>query len=178
MDAETVRKTAQRLWVARVQFTETMIRRARGDWGQDDHLLRFPPSITTADATPPPVATEAATAIAPPPTGTTAGTGKGADKAPLTFTMLLAQWASETQLPQKSQDKWKATFSGFAAIVGHDDAHRVTLDQVRDWKQTRASQGRSQKTIADGIAVMRGTFNWGSRNGLLPKPDEPEPKVA
>ena len=169
VDAETVRKTAQRLWVARIQFTETMTRRARGDWGQDDHVLRFPSAITTADATRPPVPKDATTAIAPPPTGTTAVTGKGADKATLTFTALVVQWASEVQPPQKSHDKWKATFAGFAGIVGHDEAHRVTLDQVRDWKQTRASQGRSQKTIADGIAVMRGTFNWGIRNGLLPK---------
>jgi len=154
-DADTLRKTAFRRWVTRVQLAETMMRRASGDWGQDDYSPAFPALLPTE------VAPSRLVAAAP--------TAKIAEPGAVTFTELVAAWALESRPPHKSRDKWDTTFGGFAAIIGHDDARRVSVDDVRKWKQVRAAQERSPKTIADGIAVMRATFNWGSRNGLLPK---------
>ena len=86
----------------------------------------------------------------------------------LTFAALVEAWAAECQPPRKSREKWDATFAGMARLIGHDDATQVCLSDVVTWKQHRFAQGRSTKTVADGIAVMRSTFNWGIKNGLLP----------
>lgn len=141
----TIRKTAIGLFFAKLQFAETMLRRAQGDYRPDEYSARF---ATKAPASPP-----VARPIAAP--------------AGLTFTVLIDAWATETRPPLKSREKWTATFAGFAALIGHDDATRVAVDDVRRWKQHRLNLGRSPKTVADGIAVMRSTFNWGARNGLL-----------
>jgi integrase len=143
-DPGSVRRLAVRLWETKLQVAETMMRRARGDW-RDDYLPRFP----------------GADVVAPPGKRTTSGTT-------LTFTALVDAWAKENQPPRKTCEKWTATFAGFAAVIGHDDPRRVTLDDVRQWKQHRLDQGRSLKTVADGVAVMRSTWNWAARNGMLP----------
>ena len=147
-DAETVRRMAVGLWTAEVQVAETMIHRAKGDWHTDHYLPRFPVALIIA----PPAAVV-------PPSSTAA----------LTFTALVAAWAAERQPPEKSRAKWAATFAGLAEIIGHDDTKRVTVEDARQWKQARLGQGRALKTVADGIAVMRSTFNWAIKNGLLPE---------
>ena len=43
------------------------------------------------------------------------------------------------------------------------------MAEVLKWKQARTAEGRSQKTVADGIGTCRSVINWGIKNGLLPK---------
>ncbi len=67
-DADSITRTAERLWPAKLDFARTMIRRCRGDW-EDPTLARFPAPVSAE-----PVAPE-----------------------PLTFATLLAAWAKESQ---------------------------------------------------------------------------------
>ncbi|MBN8872179.1 MAG: hypothetical protein J0H67_05030 [Rhodospirillales bacterium] len=150
VDDDTVKRTARRLWQAKIQAAKTLGRRAAGDWRPDENLARFPSPEEIAAA---------------PSSKSRRTTGPK----PLPFSELIQARALEDRPPEKSREKWEAAARSFASVAGHDDARRITVDEVRDWKQRRAAEGRSQKTIADGIATLRALLNWGARNGLLPK---------
>jgi integrase len=139
-DAATVAKLANRLHTTKLRFCTAMERRQGGDYFPDPNLPKFPSLTPSPQAAP-----------------------------SLTFEVLVAAWAAETKPPLKTREKWEAAFRSLAGVIGHDGAHRVTVNDVRQWKEHRQAQGRSNKTIADGIAVYRATWNWGARNGLLPK---------
>jgi integrase len=139
---ETIERTAVSLFSAKVRLAETMIRRASGDFGADHYSIRYADKAAIAPK------------IVPKPVG-------------MTFAELVKAWAQERKPPLKSREKWDATFAGMAALIGHDDATRVVLADVVAWKKHRFEQGRAAKTVADGVAVMRSTFNWGIKNGHL-----------
>ena len=104
---------------------------------------------------------------APPPTG-------------LSFKALLDEWAKDVPTAPKTQGKWRAAFASLAETAGHDDATKLTREDVRRWKEARREQGRSAKTIADAVTGLRGIYAWGERNGLVPAPnpmDHMAPKV-
>ena len=148
-DTPSILATAKRLWDIKLRFGATMGRRAGGDWSPDLNLARFPsPALPSVDAT--------LHAVAPP-------------EPSMPFERLVTAWAAERRPPKKTREKWDATFAGFVTIVGHNDARKVTVADVRAWKERRLADGKSLKTVADGISVMRATFNWGIRNGLLPR---------
>lgn len=148
-DGASVRRAAVRLWQTKLSFAREMIRRCQGDWSPDANLATFPQA-------------HAAPATAQPPAATAA-------QDVLTFAKLVEAWALERQPPQRTREKWDAAFAGLAAVIGHDDARSVTVENVRRWKQARFEAGKHSKTVTDGISVMRATFNWGIRNGLLPE---------
>lgn len=146
-DADSIERLAVAVLDQRFALCRLMERRATGDWGRDDHLDRLAEPLTAG----PPLA--------------------GAGKPALTFAALVDRWAAEAQPPQKSLEKWKATWAGVAAAIGHDDARRLSVADVRTWKEARLGAGRSLKTVADGVAVCRAVLNWGIRNGLLEGPN-------
>lgn len=149
-DADTLRRTAQDVWLAKVRAYETLTKRAEGDWTTDDYAARYPQASQDTPGT-----------AQTPPTPT-AG-------APLSFASLVDQCALERLPPRKTREKWDAAFRSLAASFGHDDARRVVVADVAKWKQARTALGRATKTVADGISTARSVMNWGIRNGLLPK---------
>jgi hypothetical protein len=72
-DSASIQRMAVRLWETKLQVAETMMRRARGDWGPDEYLPRFP-AINASRA----------------------GETKASPPA-LTFATLLDAWAAERQ---------------------------------------------------------------------------------
>lgn len=51
------------------------------------------------------------------------------------------------------------------AFLGHDDASRVTEDDLLRWKDHRLAEGRSLKTIAHSdFACFKAVFGWGRSN--------------
>lgn len=64
---------------------------------------------------------------------------------------------------------WKSSFKHLKAFLGHDDAARVTKDDVFAFKDHRIAAGASVKTVRDSdLAALKSTFGWAVVNGKLP----------
>jgi hypothetical protein len=55
-----------------------------------------------------------------------------------------------------------------AKFLKHDDASRITPDDVRRFKDHRIAEGRSLKTVKDSdIAALKSALGWAVNNGSL-----------
>ena len=158
-DTPSLLRFARRWAETQIRFARAMLRRVEGDWSEDPNLAAFPPPIPAPQSAP---------AAAPEPAPTPS----------LTFAALLQAWAVEAQTAPKTRAKWETAFANLASVVGHDDATRLTVADVRTWKAARFTEGRSAKTVSDGVTGLRGVVGWGIRNGLLSGPNPFEGKVS
>ena len=85
----------------------------------------------------------------------------------VTFDILIAGWSREKKPSPKTLYSWQLVVSQLAKFLGHDDAKKVTPDDMVAWKNALMSQ-LSPKTIRDAkIAPVRAIFQWGLNNRLL-----------
>ncbi len=145
-DPANVRRTAE-VW-AREQITLglAMQRRVEGDWQALTGAERFP-GPPPASPTPAPVAV---------PLGA-----------------LLDGWALETGKKGKALYDRQRTAVAFTAFLGHDDAARVTADDVVSYKEARIAAGRSLKTVANDINELSPIWRWAKRNRKLAFTENP-----
>lgn len=94
----------------------------------------------------------------------------------VTFGVLIAGWSREKKPTPKTLYSWQLVVSQLAKFLGHDDAKKVTPDDMVAWKNALMSQ-LSPKTIRDAkIAPVRAIFQWGLNNRLLA--ENPAQKVV
>jgi hypothetical protein len=138
-DPATVDLLAEALLPTKAAFAREMIRRAGGDWSPDKTPSRFP-------------------AMAP---------RNAPEEAPQVLKMgaLVAAWAAESGTAGKALYDRERTAANLAAFLGHDDAARVTADDVVRWKEARLGSGRSTKTVANDIGELRPIWTWASETG-------------
>lgn len=111
---------------------------------------------------------------------TQTGSGMGASGTPkgATVTGLLEAWwreASATGLSISTHQSYSSTVAKLVAFLGHDDARRVTAEDVVRYKDHRLSdlnpktgKPASPKTVKDSdLAALKTVFGWGVRNRLL-----------
>jgi integrase len=95
-----------------------------------------------------------------------------------TVTGLLAAWwreASAAGLSVSTHQSYSSTVTKLVAFLGHDDARRVTPEDVVRYKDHRLSalnpktgKTASPKTVKDSdLAALKTIFGWGVRNQLL-----------
>lgn len=108
-----------------------LIRRAVGDYGPDLVEQRFP----AVEITRPKKAPRAAQA----PTGDD----------PSTLTGLLAHKQRTQSKKDDTFDKYRGCLKDFVALVGHEEVHRITKDDVRRWRDALIERGLAKKTIND-----------------------------
>jgi integrase len=65
------------------------------------------------------------------------------------------------------------TAASLARHLGHDDAARVTADDVVSWKEARLAAGKSVKTVANDIGELQPIWTWGRRNRKLTFAENP-----
>ncbi|MGU3666164.1 DUF6538 domain-containing protein [Methylobacterium sp. A49B] len=88
---------------------------------------------------------------------------------PVSFDELLKGWTAEKQPRAKTIYEWSREVGKFAAFLGHDDAARVTPEDVVRWKEALIAEGRSAKTINDSkLAAVRTVLQWATENRRLP----------
>ena len=88
---------------------------------------------------------------------------------PVRFEELLAGWAAEKRPTQKTTYEWKRVLAQLAAFLGHDDAKRLTADDLIAWKQQLVAAGQRPKTIRDAkFAAVRAILQWAVDNRRLP----------
>lgn len=143
-DPASVRQAAE-VWAReQIHFAQIMARRAGGDWRVSDGSERFPG-----------VATEVAEA----------------PKVPLG--VLLNGWAAETGKTGKALYDRERTVAAFVAFLGHDDAAKVTADDVVRWKEARIAAGRSLKTVANDLNELSPIWRWAKLNRKLTFAENP-----
>ena len=82
-------------------------------------------------------------------------TAVGANE-PVTFETLIVGWASERQPVQKTIYTYKHALGNLAAFLGHDDATRLTSQNLVAWKAKMIEAGLHPRTIRDAkLAPVR-----------------------
>ncbi|GJE55550.1 Tyrosine recombinase XerC [Methylobacterium thuringiense] len=93
------------------------------------------------------------------------------------LTELVEAWWQEAERTGKSdstRESYTNAIRQFSAFLGHNEAHRVTVDDVRHFKDhrlaSRKSNGQllSPTTVKNSdLAALKAVFGWGVANGRL-----------
>ena len=89
--------------------------------------------------------------------------------ASVTLDELFGGWSAEFSR-QKTLYSWKRVVEELTSYLGHDDASRISPDNLIGWKAALIKKGRKPKTIRDGkLAPIRAILQWGVDNRRLEK---------
>jgi integrase len=87
------------------------------------------------------------------------------------LTGILNGWKREAKAAGRSVstfESYERSLRQFAEFLKHDDAPRITAEDVRRFKDHRIAEGRSLKTVKDSdIAALKSVLGWAVNNGLL-----------
>ncbi|HEV2557939.1 MAG TPA: site-specific integrase [Microvirga sp.] len=84
---------------------------------------------------------------------------------PVTFSSLIAAWAAERSPAPKTVYEWTRAFRQLAEFLGHDDARRLTPDNLISWKKSLVAAGQRPKTIRDAkLTPVRAVLQWATDN--------------
>jgi hypothetical protein len=150
-DATSTSRLASAIFWMRLRLIDTLRRRLGGDWTPD----------TTLEGSPSVVPRE-----------------EPENSPKVTFQTLLNAWAAESGTTGKALYDRERTAVNLAQHLGHDDAARVTADDVVAWKEARLKAGRSTKTVANDIGELRPVWTWAKRNRKLAFAENPFSGVA
>lgn len=124
-----------------------MERRAGGDYGPDPYLAKFPAfNGKVREATP----------------------ASARPAAKVTFKGLVEGWAAERRPNDKTRYTVEIRTGLLEKHLGHDDATRVTIDDLRGWRQALLSEGRTVSTADNYLSNVKILFRWAAGNGKLP----------
>ena len=151
-DQESVARLTLALLRAAAALDEVIGRRAGGDWSPDANLPKFPPLVPHRPLEAPPQTPQQAPRQGPPRA---------------TVAALIIAWAAEAGTAGKALYDRERTGKMLTDFLGHDDAGRVTADDVVRWKEARLAAGRSAKTVANDIGELRPIWTWGKANRKL-----------
>ena len=130
------------------QAFEARQRNAEGDYRPDPMATRFP-ALTNGEGSPP-----------------SSSSFKRAS-----LTSILDGWGREAKAAGRTVSTFQSyerSLRQFAVFLKHDDASRITPDDVRRFKDHRIAEGRSVKTVKDSdIAALKSVLGWAVNNGLL-----------
>jgi integrase len=88
---------------------------------------------------------------------------------PVTLGELVKGWAAERRPVAKTQYEWSRVVRQLESYLGHDDAQRLTSENLIDWKRSMVEVGLRPKTIQDAkLAPLRAILQWGVQNKLIP----------
>lgn len=94
---------------------------------------------------------------------------RAAVKEPVSFDDLVKGWAAEKKPAAKTLYAWKAVVEKLKKSIGHDDATRLTPEDMLRWKASLIEAGFKPKTIRDANLVpIRAILQWAVDNRKLP----------
>jgi integrase len=155
VDATTRSIILPAFWQALRDAFETRKRNAEGDYSPDAKSERFPEWT-------PPQALKAATPAA----------------AKVSLNSLVETWwieAKATGRKPSTHESYRNTMTAFVSYLGHDEASRVTRDDVVGFKDHRLASANprngqpiSAKTVKDSdLAALKTVFGWAKANGRM-----------
>lgn len=93
-----------------------------------------------------------------------------ASRATVSLGQLFRDWAAEKSPREKTRYSWERVTKELASFLGHDDASRISAEDLIRWKAALLAMGRATKTIRDGkLAPIRAILQWGVDNRRLAK---------
>jgi hypothetical protein len=143
-DAPYVAQVAEKITLARLNFAQTMQRRAADDWSPDPVAHTFPPP--SAPVVP------AAPAVL--------------------FDALVAGWAKDhghrlaPPISRAAYDRQR-TIARLGAFLGHQDGARVAKADVVRWKVDMQERGLAIATQRNDLSEMSAIWKWAMRQGTL-----------
>jgi integrase len=87
---------------------------------------------------------------------------------PLTFEAVIQGWLVEKKPNRKTEYTWRKVMKQLSDFLGHDDARRVSPDDLVSWKADLLAKDLKAKTIRDSkLAPARAIFQWAVDNRKL-----------
>ena len=87
----------------------------------------------------------------------------------VSFQDLLDGWKAERRPVAKTVYEWSRVIRELEKYLGHSDAHRVTGDNLVEWKRSMVAAGLRGKTIQGSkLSPVRAILQWGVQNKLVP----------
>jgi integrase len=84
------------------------------------------------------------------------------------FQDLLDGWKAERRPVAKTVYEWSRVIRELEKYLGHTDAHRLTPENLVDWKRAMVTAGLRPKTIQGAkLSPVRAMLQWGVQNKLL-----------
>ena len=84
-------------------------------------------------------------------------------------------YAAEAQIKPRTRIEWRAIIERLIAFLGHDDAARITADDLDRWKDALLAEVSNRGTTRDPVTVkgkhlgaVRATLGWAKDNRKLP----------
>ncbi len=94
------------------------------------------------------------------------------DLPPVSLTTLFQGYIASRQLLGRHRDggaNWEGVVVGLIKFLGHDDALKITKQNLLDWRDTLMASGMSPKTVSDKhIAAISAVLRWATKNNKLP----------
>jgi integrase len=92
-------------------------------------------------------------------------TSAGSSTKPQPMKGLLDGWARERKPVEKTVYEWTRVVRQFTDFVGHDDASRISSDDVIRWKDALVNGNLRPRTIQNAkLAPLRAILQWGADN--------------
>lgn len=86
-------------------------------------------------------------------------------QSPLPLNDLVKGWAAERRPAAKTLYEWSRVANQLKDYLGHDDARRLTGEDIVGWKQSMVACGLRPKTIQDAkLAPIRTILQWAVQN--------------
>jgi len=148
-DAPSLRALAQALWLAKVQFAETMMRRAARDYGADEYAERYP-ALSSASVS--------RSAVVKTP-----GEAASFDSLIRGFCRDKGVNPDASPIPEDF-DRRRRFAKHLAAFLGHDDPRAVTAQDAVRWKESLLDGGKSLGTVANHLSALSAVWAWGVTN--------------
>jgi integrase len=77
---------------------------------------------------------------------------------------LISRWASETGIGPRGIYQARLDMAKFVALFGHDDANRVTPQQIVQFKEHLAGRGLGAPTINRYLSAIKSPLAWAKEN--------------
>ncbi|MGJ5051143.1 DUF6538 domain-containing protein [Bradyrhizobium oligotrophicum] len=86
----------------------------------------------------------------------------------VSFRDLLDGWSAERRPVAKTVYEWSRVIRELEKYLGHSDAHRLTPEDLVEWKRSMVSAGLRAKTIQGSkLSPVRAILQWGVQNKLI-----------
>jgi integrase len=92
---------------------------------------------------------------------------KARNVAPLTISGLFEEYALASRMTSRNKKEWRSSVARLIAFVGHDDARRLTTDNVFDWRDALLGETTVRGGLRDPVTVkgkyigaVKAMLNW------------------
>lgn len=90
------------------------------------------------------------------------------EAAKVTFKALFDAWKAVTTVKARTAEETRFILDMLKTFVGHDDAARVTRDDMLRWREATKAEGKTNNTWNNRLSMLRQVFEHAVGAGLLP----------